>query len=175
VAPTSFPTPADLAAHGLALRDETAADRAVLDGFYVADRWHELAHTAWSEAAKAAFLADQAGLQRRHYAACYPDADCLVLEHDGTTIGRLCLNRGLADWRVVDIMLAPAVRGRGYGTAVLRGICRQAAAAGATVSLHVVAGSPALRLYRRLGFRKTGEDGLHWAMEWRPGPGDAEA
>jgi ribosomal protein S18 acetylase RimI-like enzyme len=164
-----------LAAQGVVLRGETAADRPVLDALYVADRWHELAHTAWTDSAKAALLADQAGLQRRHYAACYPEADCLVLERDGAAVGRLCLDRGPADWRVVDMVLAPAARGRGYGTAVLRAICRHAAAKGATVSLHVVDGSPALRLYRRLGFRETGEDGLHWAMEWRGGAGDAGA
>ncbi|ALK09443.1 Mycothiol acetyltransferase [Blastochloris viridis] len=167
VSATGLKLPEDLTARGFAVRGESDTDRPALELLYIADRWAELAHTDWTDAAKTAFLADQARLQRVHYAACYPGADRLVLKHHGAPVGRLCLAREAANWRIVDILLAPQLRNGGIGTALLRVICADAAMNGASVSIHVMASNPALRLYRRLGFRKVTQDSLYWAMEWR--------
>jgi ribosomal protein S18 acetylase RimI-like enzyme len=51
-----------------------------------------------------------------------------------------------------------ALRGRGIGTQLVKGLIEEAAKAGRAVTLGVVKTNPALRLYERLGFRTTHED-----------------
>jgi ribosomal protein S18 acetylase RimI-like enzyme len=71
---------------------------------------------------------------------------------------------------VVDISLLPECRGRGIGTALLEAVIAEASGAGKFVALSVEKLNPALRLYRRLGFRKVDDQGVYWSMEWRPDP-----
>ncbi len=54
--------------------------------------------------------------------------------------------------------LAPEQQNRGLGGAVLRTLLERADAAGDTVWLNVLQGSPARRLYERYGFRLDRED-----------------
>ena len=54
--------------------------------------------------------------------------------------------------------LAPHCQGRGLGSAILRSILEQTDAQGATVSLNVLQGSAARRLYERHGFVMESED-----------------
>ena len=66
--------------------------------------------------------------------------------------------------------LAPAVQGRGLGSAVLRTLLHRTDAAGAPVRLNVLQGSPARRLYDRHGFTVESEDPVDIHMVRRPGP-----
>jgi ribosomal protein S18 acetylase RimI-like enzyme len=75
---------------------------------------------------------------------------------------------------MIDIALLPQWRGRGTGTALIEAALAEAAAAGQAVSIMVEKFNPALRLYKRLGFYETSDEGVHLAMEWRPEP-DARA
>jgi ribosomal protein S18 acetylase RimI-like enzyme len=45
---------------------------------------------------------------------------------------------------------------------------KEAAAAGKPIRLHVVASSPAVRLYERLGFLRSGEEAAYLEMKWVP-------
>lgn len=82
---------------------------------------------------------------------------------DGAVVGLVCLIQEPGspdtDRHVVALWVAPEVRGRGVGTALMRAAGEQAEADGAeTVSLWVREDdAPALRLYDRLGFAPTGE------------------
>ncbi len=89
----------------------------------------------------------------------------------GRNAGRLAVNRGTGELRIVDIALLPEHRNAGVGAALLRGICEEAAAAGKPVRLSVLKSNRAQRLYARLGFVKTGETELHLEMEWRDAAG----
>ena len=97
---------------------------------------------------------------------------------DGRPLGRLVLDRRTDDIRVVDVALMPEEQGQGIGTAVLREVLAEADVAGVPVTLHVVATSPARRLYERLGFRTVeGEpqgDIVHVPMERTPDLGAAQ-
>ena len=101
------------------LRPQTDADRDFLEALYGSTRADELALVPWTDAEKAAFIAMQFHAQSDHYAKHYYDADFLVIERDGTPIGRLYLYRGETDIRIVDIALVPAARGGGLGTHLL--------------------------------------------------------
>ena len=59
---------------------------------------------------------------------------------------------------VGQLFVDGALRRRGIGTEVVKGLIEEAARAGRAVTLAVVKTNPALRLYERLGFRTTHED-----------------
>ncbi len=101
------------------------------------------------------------------YAAQYPEAEDSILLGDGEEpVGRLLVDRKVDCWRIVDIAVLAAHRGRGLGTSVLKECQRQAAAAGAGLELQVAPFNPARRLYERLGFEATRENAVAAEMVW---------
>jgi [ribosomal protein S18]-alanine N-acetyltransferase len=65
----------------------------------------------------------------------------------------------------VAIGVRKEARGRGIGGLLLRALLSEAGRRGiARVSLSVELDNPALRLYERLGFEKTGREGNAWTM-----------
>jgi len=157
---------------GIALRPSVAADDAFLRELYAGVRWPELASLPWTAAEKRAFCDAQFDLQDRHYRTHYPGAEFLVITAgDGAPIGRLCRVRGVGEWRLMDIALLPAHRGRGAGTRLLTELVAGADAAGVPVVLHVEHDNPARRLYERLGFAGVadpGEPGVYLEMKRPP-------
>ncbi len=159
-----FAVPGALAGRHVVLRPQTEDDVPFLRRLYVSLRWEEVAQVPhWDDAMRLAFLADQHARQHHHYTR----SDFLIVERDGTPIGRLALDRGHAsDLRVVDIALLPEARGEGLGAAFLDAVQDEARAEGKRVSIHVEQENPAKRLYARLGFREVGRNGPYWLMEW---------
>lgn len=102
-----------------------------------------------------------------------PDDRALVAEADGEVVG-VCWVRTTDEYGHIDdatpsfsISLYPEHRGRGIGTALMRRMLAKLEAAGyARVSLSVQKENPALRLYKRLGFRiiGNGADETEWLM-----------
>jgi ribosomal protein S18 acetylase RimI-like enzyme len=148
------------------LRPATEADREFLLSVYASTREEELAQVQWAEGAREAFLEHQFSAQDRHYRANYPGATFDVIEVDGEPAGRLYVHRGPAEIRIMDIALAPAFRGRGIGTGLLRELMEEAAGSGRSLSIHVELNNPARRLYERLGFVPAGEHGVYVLMRW---------
>lgn len=148
-----------------ALRPVADDDRDFLVALYDSVREPELAHLGWTDAQRAAFIEHQFAAQDAHYRANYPGATLDVVEVDGQRAGRLYVHRGRSDIRIMDIALAPAFRGRGIGTALLRSLMDEAQQSGRKLSIHVEMNNPARRLYDRLGFEPTGEHGVYVLME----------
>lgn len=98
--------------------------------------------------------------RRAGYARSFPAAEDAIIEAGGVPVGRLLVDRSLRPWRIVDIALLPAARGRGHGTAAIRSLQRSAAAARTALALSVRRDNPdARRLYLALGFvPRTGDD-----------------
>ena len=138
---------------------------------YASTREEELAPTGWPVEQKCAFLAHQHAAQHSHYQRHYPGAEWLVIEERGEPVGRLYLVEWETEFRIIDISLLPAARGRGLGGAILSDLLSAARAAGKTVSIHVERNNPAGRLYERLGFRQAEDKGVYLLMEWTPGAG----
>jgi ribosomal protein S18 acetylase RimI-like enzyme len=160
---------------GVALRRATAADLPFLRTLYGGFRAEELAPAPWTPEQKARFLDDQFRLQHADWVHRYAEADFLIVEQAkppgaGVAIGRLYLSRGLPLWRIVDIGILPEKRGAGLGRMLITWVCACAAEAGAGVGLAVLVTNPrAEALYRRLGFRETGEaDAMRRDMIWTP-------
>jgi len=157
------------AAAGLTFRPITDADLPFLARLYASTRAEELAPVPWSEAEKAAFCESQFRAQHAHYQAHYRGADFLVIVRAGAPAGRLYLASWAREHRLIDIALLPAERGRGLGTALMRDLMDEAAAAGKALSIHVEQFNPAMRLYRRLGFLGVEEQGVYELLRWTPG------
>jgi ribosomal protein S18 acetylase RimI-like enzyme len=156
------------AATGLVFRPIVDADLPFLARLYASTRMEELAVTDWSDAQKAAFLQSQFDAQHAHYRKHYSRSDFFVIEQAGEPVGRLYLARWDSEHRIVDIALLPEHRGGGLGTALLRDLLDEAAAAHKAVTIHVEKFNPALTLYRRLGFVVAGEQGAYDLMRWEP-------
>lgn len=153
---------------GIALRAEREKDTPFLIDLYRSTREQELSGVDWPEAQKCAFVRGQYELQRKHYRLHYPGAEFLVVETSGQAAGRLQLRPGTSEVRLMEITLAPSRRAQGNGTALTRLVLDFAACRGLPVRLHVEPFNPALRLYRRLGFRLLEVRGIYQFMERLP-------
>ncbi|MGN6528995.1 MAG: GNAT family N-acetyltransferase [Burkholderiaceae bacterium] len=154
------------------LRDAEPADRPFLLALYASTREEELAVTGWTPEMRRAFVRMQYDAQHADYQRRFPRSRCRVMVSGASqaAIGRLWLGRDEAGLHVLDITLIPALRGCGLGGACLRLVQADAQDHWLPVHLHVLAQSPARRLYERLGFVVTGADDLRLAMTWTPEP-----
>jgi GNAT superfamily N-acetyltransferase len=151
---------------GVSLRPITASDEAFLRRLYASTRAAEMAVVPWSEEQKDAFLRMQFDAQHRFYRSRYGRARFDVIEKDGEPIGRLYVDRGENEIRIVDVALLPEHRGRGIGSARMREILDEARTEGKRVVIHVERENPAHRWYVRLGFRVVEDLGIYFRMEW---------
>lgn len=149
----------------LSLRPATAADAPFLRGLYAETRAAEMAATGWPEAVQVVFLHGQYEAQQRSYREQHPEAAPEVILAAGQPVGVLHVARSPGAVRVVNIALAAACRGQGWGTALLREVCAEADWREVPAQLHVEASNRAQRLYRRLGFLEMGGDGVYLRME----------
>jgi ribosomal protein S18 acetylase RimI-like enzyme len=151
---------------GIRLRPATDADYAFMRALYGAARADEMQHFPFGLEQKEAFLDQQFAAQTAHYAQHYPTARFDIVERDGVPIGRLYVDVWPEEIRIVDIALMPEARNGGLGTALMTQVLEEGRAAGKPVSIHVEAFNPALHLYRRLGFREAGTNGVYYLMRW---------
>lgn len=153
----------------LNLRPAGAGDEPLLQALFAEDKAAELAAAGLGEAQLQALIEMQYRGRKMSYGERYPEAaDSILMGEDGTPAGRLLVDRRLDCWRVVDIAVLAAHRGRGLGTRALKECQRQAEAAGAGLALQVQRFNPALRLYERLGFQAAGQDAVAVEMRWSP-------
>jgi ribosomal protein S18 acetylase RimI-like enzyme len=167
--------PAGPKSHGdlppVSLRPEQPGDEGFLFEVYAGTREEELALTNWNEPMRRAFLNQQFNAMRQGYRGMFPAGEFSIIELDGKPAGRMVVNRGATEIRVVDLALLPAQRNRGIGTVLMRQVCADAANAGKPVRLCVLKNNRALGWYERLGFSKIGEPGVYDELEWRPAAG----
>ena len=136
---------------------------------YATTRAEEMAMvTDWTDEQKEWFIRMQFQAQHAWYQEHYGDAQFDLIVIDDAPAGRLYVHRREKEIRLVDISLAPGLRGRGIGAALLRELMDEAEAAGKPLTIHVEKYNPAMRLYLRLGFKSIEDRGPYDLMEWRP-------
>lgn len=151
------------------LRPVNAEDDGFLYRVYASTRMDEMAQVPWNDEQKEAFLRMQFNAQATHYQRHYPNAEYQIIqsEEDGVPIGRLIIDRSGNSLLLMDIALLPEYRNAGIGTTLVKDLMAEAAAASRELVLHVEVFNPALKLYTRLGFVKTAEQGIYHEMVWR--------
>ncbi|KUZ75435.1 GCN5 family acetyltransferase [Burkholderia ubonensis] len=93
--------------------------------------------------------------------------DAKIICDGAESIGLLKLSRAPDEWHLHQIQILPAHQGKGIGNAVLRDVLADATRAGVPVSLSVLQGNPARRLYEQLGFRLVTETPIDATLTWR--------
>jgi GNAT superfamily N-acetyltransferase len=149
------------------LKLATTGDQAFLSELFSNVRSVEFAPLGLPEQALTQLLAMQFRAQQSGYAAQFPQAVDRILWSGTTRIGRLLVNESQDEVRLVDIALLAPYRGQGRGGHLIQGLCVQAIKAGLPLRLSVRFGNPAEHLYERLGFVRTGGDGVYVTMEFR--------
>jgi ribosomal protein S18 acetylase RimI-like enzyme len=148
----------------LSLREATPADQPFLLEVYASTRLDELEGFGWDDNQKRAFIQMQFLARERSY----PHVDDRIIVLDERPIGRLLVDRDDAGILLRDIALLTEFRNAGIGSRLIQDLMKEATAAGKPITLHVVVTSPAVRLYERLGFRRTGPDAAYLEMKWIP-------
>src|SRR5262245_3753641 len=83
------------------LRAVTPDDEDFLLSVYASSRADELAQVQWQEGQKEAFVKWQFDLQRREYDINFPDAQYSVILVDDRPAGRIWIDRGLKEIRLL--------------------------------------------------------------------------
>jgi len=143
------------------LRPVYADDEAFLFSVFRCVHEGGFASLEFAEEEKTKLLRLQFEAQRVHYHRQYPDADFDVVLLGGVPIGNMYATRGPEDYVLIDISLLPDRRNCGVGAQLVAELIKQARTAGKPVRAHVRRGNPAWRLWQRLGFEQTGDDGVY--------------
>ena len=151
-------------------RAATAGDEPFVHRLIVEMVTADLGTAAWPEALRAPLLEIQYRGRISGVRDQFPDAEEEILLADGEPVGWAVIARREEEIRLVEIAVLSAARGKGVGRARLEELLAEADGAGKPVRLKVTAGNRALSLYRRLGFRQTGNDEVRLWME-RPAGG----
>ena len=150
------------------LRPIRPDDQDFLFKLYASTRLHEIAGFGWPEAQQEMFLRMQFTAQQRWYESMYGQAEHQIVEQDGQPIGRMMVVWDKDFALLVDIALLTEYRGQGIGGELVRELIQQCTLSRIPLRLQVLKTNPALRLYERLGFLRSGEDQMYIQMECRP-------
>ena len=160
--------PAILGARGLCLRPRQAGDQLALDALYQAWRVEQFAPGGLPLADCQQLACQQCRAQRQYYRLLDGRLAWGVLTHHDVCVGRLYLQQRGHDLHVLDLLLQPASRNQGVGSAPLAACRAHAGALGCTqLSLQVeLSNVRALLLYQRLGLTLGEINGVHGQMIW---------
>ena len=148
-------------------RLETPADEPFLRDLIVATIAIELGAEAWPEPMRNHLLEVQYRGRRHADHAKAPASKSYIIVCDSRDCGWLLMAGDASFSHIVEIMIAPAFRGQGIGSEMLRGLMDEAKRDGIPLQLTVNKNNVnARRLYTRLGFKVTGDDEVQFSMEF---------
>ena len=103
------------------------------------------------------------------YGEQFPNAMYFIIEKQNERIGRIVIDFGPNEIRIVDVAFIPQARNRGYGAGVIRALKHAAGSAGAPLVLTVNRINSAARtLYYKEGFRVEQCNEMTELMAWYP-------
>lgn len=152
----------------ITLRIVQTKDLEFLKKVYRSTRENELNKTGWNESEKIKFIDFQFNAQHAHYSNAYKGAEFNIIEHNKEDIGRLYIWETETQIRIMDIALLPEHTGKGIGTRILKNLIEKSEGESKKLNIHVEHNNPALRLYKRLGFKKMDDTGIYFFMERLP-------
>lgn len=144
------------------LRPVQPSDEDLLFRLFVSAHAHQFA--AFPEQQQNELLKMQFMAQQGQYQGQYPHADFNIVLADNVPVGRLYVWRAEEAIWLIDITILPKYR-TGIGTALVRGLLREAATLRKPIRGHVAKSNRAWKLWQRLGFRAIGDDGVYLEIE----------
>ncbi|HEX3249730.1 MAG TPA: GNAT family N-acetyltransferase [Pyrinomonadaceae bacterium] len=135
---------------------------------YGSTRAEELALTPWTDEQRGAFIQYQFRAQQDHYLKTYPAATHDIIVSNGRPVGRLYVARLDHEIRIIDITLLPAERNAGVGSYLIKRLLDEANRTGKLTRIFVEEFNPSLRLFERLGFSPSEQQGIHVLMQKTP-------
>ena len=148
------------------LRPESSEDESFIRNLILETIVGELGASAWPEPMRSHLLGVQYAGRHQSFRRNFPDAASYIIEAGGMDAGWAVVTDLPQEIFLVEIMVSPECRNRGIGSAVIRQLVAEAAARRKPLRLTVNAmNSAAIRLYERLGFRRTGGDEVRYLME----------
>ena len=150
----------------ITLRPVTEGDSGILFEIYVGTR-DDAASVEWTAEEQGSFLRMQFEAQRTDYQNRFPTSQHSIILVDGVARGRIWVDRGNDEIRLLEISLLPGSRDRGTGRVLLNRLIAESHEAGIPLRHSVYkANEAALRFYSRLGFEVIEEFDLYVLMEW---------
>jgi ribosomal protein S18 acetylase RimI-like enzyme len=153
------------------MRPAEAGDLAFMQQLYSCTRSAEVRMGACDLTTETLLQGLQFKAQQTWFETRYPNADMAVIMDRERSIGRLYVDYGPDELRILDICLLPDYRNRGIGLGLLRSLQAQGERLRLPVRINVALGSPAQRLLQRCGFEVLAVDGVYNTMEWFPPAG----
>lgn len=153
------------------MRPAEAGDTAFMLQLYCSTRSAEVRMGGCDLATESLLQGVQFKAQQTWFETQYPNADLAVIMDRERPIGRLYVDYGPGELRILDICLLPEYRNRGIGLGLLRSLQAQGERLRLPVRINVALGSPAQRLLMRCGFEILALDGTYNLMEWLPPAG----
>lgn len=150
------------------LRSEKMSDAAFLRSLYATTRIDVMV-SPLPEEQKQQFIDMQFNAQTQHFRTNYANTEFLIIEKNRRPIGRLYVDRGPEEIRVMDITIMPKFRKHGIGSQLLRDIQSEARTSRVAVTLHAEKLGNMAEFYRRLGFEIVEEKEAHFFMKWVAG------
>lgn len=157
-----------LAAENIGFRLVTENDLELLYRIYGSTRADEMAVTGWSEPDIENFLRMQFELQHTQYMKNYKNPCFEIILFKEEPVGRLYVERGKKEMRIIDIALLPHACRRGIGSKIISELIDEANKTRVILSLSVEYNNPVLGFYERLGFEQMDQGGVYLLMEKKP-------
>jgi GNAT superfamily N-acetyltransferase len=151
------------------LRPAAPEDEEFLISVYGSTREQELAMVPWTDEQRQAFIKFQYTAQLNYYRSEFPNSEHWVIEADSKPVGRLFLDRRETQFRILDITILTAHRGKGFGEPVIRYVMNESAAVGKAVGINLDLYSTSQPIFERLGFTATEKTDSHTLYVWQAG------
>ncbi|HEY4423643.1 MAG TPA: GNAT family N-acetyltransferase [Pyrinomonadaceae bacterium] len=135
---------------------------------YGSTRAEEMAMVPWTTEQQQAFVRMQFAAQQDHYTKTYPTASHDIILSDDRPVGRLYVARLDHEIRIVDITLLPAERNAGIGGYLIKQLLDEAKRAGKVTRIFVEEFNPSRRLFERLNFSLSEQQGIHMLLQCNP-------
>ncbi|MES9852603.1 MAG: GNAT family N-acetyltransferase [Candidatus Thiodiazotropha sp. L084R] len=153
---------------GLGIRPARDSDRSFIESLYHATR-DDLRLIEAEPDFIESLIEQQQHAQTVGYGDQFPNAMYFIIEKQNERVGRIVIDFGPNEIRIVDVALIPVARGKGYATAILQALKHAATSACAPLVLSVYKhNSTARRLYEQEGFCVEQSDHMVDQMAWYP-------
>ncbi len=154
--------------YGLGIRPARDGDKIFIESLYKSTRDDLRTIDAENDFIEE-LIEQQHQAQTVGYGEQFPNAMYFIIEKQNESVGRIVIDFGPNEIRIVDIAFIPQTRGKGYGAGIIRALKHAAKSACAPLVLSVYKTNPmAKKLYLQEGFQVERGDHMVELMAWYP-------